>query len=155
MVYGPDPQEKNFLAQMQRNLRAGKPMRVPQDQVSTPTYNRDLIRALVGLVEAGASGVFHVCGPELLDRLTFACEAAKHLGLDASLLQGVATADLGQRARRPLHAGLATTKLTGTYPELRLRTLTEALADCAAELLGPAGATSPATATERPALANQ
>ena len=109
-------------------------MRVPEDQVSTPTYNLDLIAAAIGLVECGASGVFHVCGPELLGRLEFAEAIATRLGLDASLLEGVTTAELGQRAPRPLAAGLATGKLRSLYPQLAMRTLAEALEDCAAEL---------------------
>ena len=151
VVYGPDPQGKNYLAQLRRNLAAGRPMRVPEDQISTPTYNRDLIRAMLGLVEAGATGVFHVCGPERMDRLRFAREAARALGLDGSLLEGVSTAELGQRAVRPLAAGLHTAKLTGLYPALRPRTVSEALAECAGEMLEHAGHDRPEP-MERPAL---
>ena len=134
VVYGPDAREKNFLYSLMRNLLAGRPMRVPEDQISTPTYNDDLIRAAMGLVEAGASGVFHVCGPELLGRLAFARKIAEALDLDGSLLEGVSTAELGQRAPRPLAAGLATTKLRTQYPELRMRTVAEAMKDCAPAL---------------------
>lgn len=134
VVYGPDPRQMNYLYALMRNLAAGTKMRVPEDQVSTPTYNRDLIAAALGLVKAGASGVFHVAGPERLGRLAFAQEIALRLGLDAELLEGVSTAALGQAAARPLDAGLATQKLRGLYPELRMRTLAESLADCGEEL---------------------
>ena len=134
VVYGPDARQKNYLYSLMRNLATGTRMRVPEDQVSTPTYNLDLIAAAIGLVECGASGIFHVCGPELLGRLEFAEAIATRLGLDASLLEGVTTAELGQRAPRPLAAGLATGKLRSLYPQLAMRTLAEALEDCAAEL---------------------
>ena len=136
VVYGPDARQKNYLYSLMRNLTTGTRMRVPMDQISTPTYNLDLIAAAIGLVACGASGIFHVCGPERLGRLEFAEEIAKTLGLDASLLEGVTTAELGQRAPRPLAAGLATTKLQTLYPHLRMRPLAEALSDCAAELEG-------------------
>jgi dTDP-4-dehydrorhamnose reductase len=42
VVYGPDPNEKNFVAQLRRRLGGGEPMRVPADQVSSPTFNLDL-----------------------------------------------------------------------------------------------------------------
>ena len=134
VVYGPDPRGKNYVYSLMRNLGAGRRMRVPADQISTPTYSRDLVRATLGLVAAGASGIWHLCGPELLGRMEFALEVAEFLGLDARLLDPVPTADLRQRARRPLAAGLATGKLRSRFPELRMRTVAEGLADCEAEL---------------------
>jgi len=133
VVYGPDDRQMNYTYSLMRNLASGTAMRVPEDQISTPTYNRDLAQTTLGLVDAGASGVFHVAGPELLGRLEFAQRVAATLGLDASLLQGVPTAELAQTARRPLWAGLATEKLVSTYPQLRMRTLAESLKDCEAE----------------------
>jgi dTDP-4-dehydrorhamnose reductase len=134
VVYGPDPRELNYLYNLMRNLSVGQAMRVPEDQISTPTYNRDLIGAALGLVAAKAAGVWHVAGPELMDRLEFARRVATALQLDASLLRGVSTAELGQAAPRPLASGLATEKLRGAYPELKVRTLAESLDDCGAEL---------------------
>lgn len=139
VVYGPDAREKNYLYSLMRNLSSATamrvpPMRVPNDQVSTPTYNLDLIFAALGLVEARASGIFHVCGPERMSRLTFAQTIARTLGLDHTLLQGVSTAQLAQRAPRPLEAGLSIAKLTTLYPHLRMRTLAEALKHTAPEL---------------------
>ena len=104
-------------------------MRGPADQISPPTYNRDLVRTTLGLVDAGASGVWHVCGPELLSRMEFARQVAEFLGLDASLLDPVPTAELGQRAARPLAAGLAIDKLRTQFPGLPMRTVRESLAD--------------------------
>jgi dTDP-4-dehydrorhamnose reductase len=124
----------NYLYSMMRSLIARKPMQVPQDQVSTPTYNRDLVRAALGLVAARASGLFHVAGPELLGRLEFAQRVARELGLDASLLRGVTTAELKQPAARPLDSGLATDRLAAEHPQLRMRTLEEALEACGEEL---------------------
>jgi dTDP-4-dehydrorhamnose reductase len=134
VVYGPDPRRMNYLYALMRYLAAGTRMRVPEDQISTPTYNRDLIAAAFGLVKAGESGVWHVAGPERMGRLAFAQEIALRLGLDAGLLEGVATSALGQVAVRPLDAGLATEKLLRLHPELRLRGLAESLEDCAEEL---------------------
>ena len=130
VVYGEDPRGKNYVYSLLRNLGAGKPMRVPADQISTPTYNRDLVRATAGLVDAGETGVFHLCGPELLSRIEFARRIARFFDLDASLLEPVPTASLGQRAARPLDAGLLTARLRQAHPELRLRTLDDSLRDC-------------------------
>jgi dTDP-4-dehydrorhamnose reductase len=111
VVYGPDPGGRNFLYGLRRALQAGQTMRVASDQISTPTYNRDLASVAIALVQAGASGVFHVCGAERLSRLEFARRAARAMGLDSSRIVGTPTAELGQVAPRPLEAGLSTEKL--------------------------------------------
>ncbi len=111
VVYGPEPQGKNFVYQLVANLGQGKPMRVPGDQVSNPTYNDDLARACYELVMFGMAGTYHVVGRDRLDRLAFAREACRVFGLDRELLRPVSTADLGQKAARPLDAGLKADKL--------------------------------------------
>jgi dTDP-4-dehydrorhamnose reductase len=130
VVYGQDLGQKNYVYSLMRQLSAGHAMRVAQDQVSTPTYNRDLAAAAVALVERGASGIYHVCGPERMDRLAFARSVADLLLLDAGLLEGVPTAELGQKAARPLNAGLAIDKLRRMHPDLTMRGPADALADC-------------------------
>ena len=134
VVYGADGREKNYLYAVIRNLEAGRVLRVPEDQISTPTYNRDLAALCIELAAAGAEGVLHVCGPERMSRMAFARKAAMRFGLDASLLRGVPTKELGQVARRPLAAGLDCSTLARCYPQFRMRTLDEGLADCMARL---------------------
>jgi dTDP-4-dehydrorhamnose reductase len=133
-VYGADPREKNFLYTLMRNLANGQTMKTPTDQVSTPTYNRDLIVVALGLVEAGAGGIFHVAGPELMSRLEFAQRLAHWLGLDADLLEPATTAELKAAAARPLLAGLNTEKLRTWYPALKTRGVAEAMDDCGTAL---------------------
>ena len=41
VVYGPDPNRKNFVCQM----LDGKITRIPYDQFGTPTYNKDIAKA--------------------------------------------------------------------------------------------------------------
>lgn len=106
VVYGPDPQGKNFVYQLLRRLRAGERVGVPVDQVSSPTYNVDLAAATVELIEKNVAGVLNVAGSDVLDRYAFARLACEIFDLDARLLEPVATSALGQRAPRPLRAGL-------------------------------------------------
>jgi dTDP-4-dehydrorhamnose reductase len=134
VVYGKDFGAKNYVYSLMRSLSVGETMRVPQDQISTPTYNRDLAQVTLELVSRKASGVFHVCGPERMNRLEFARAVAAFLKLDEGLLKGVPTGALGQKAPRPLSAGLAIDKLRQHYPDLRMRTLEEGLEDCRADL---------------------
>jgi dTDP-4-dehydrorhamnose reductase len=113
VVYGPEPQGKNFIYQLIGKLRSGAGMTLPEDQSASVTYNRDLARASLDLVERRERGIFNVCGPELMDRYAFGRLAAEIFHLDGGLLKPAKTADLCQRARRPLDSGLRIGKLVG------------------------------------------
>jgi len=128
VVYGVEPQGKNFVYQVLRRIRSGEPVHVPNDQISTPTYNLDLAAATVELIERDVYGVTHLAGPELLDRYAFALEVCAVFGLDPSFVKPVDTPTLAPRARRPLRAGLATDRAHSLL-ETRLRGPRAALAD--------------------------
>jgi dTDP-4-dehydrorhamnose reductase len=113
VVYGPDPQEKNFVYQTIRRSRAGEEMRIPADQLSSPTYNADLAEASVELCERGLAGVYHLAGETILDRFAFARLVCQVFELDPGRLTPVPTAALGQKAQRPLKAGLRIGKARG------------------------------------------
>jgi dTDP-4-dehydrorhamnose reductase len=57
-LYGPGG--PNFVQTMLNVARAGKPLRVVNDQVGSPTYTFDLAGATLNLLDRGASGVWHV-----------------------------------------------------------------------------------------------
>jgi len=111
VVYGWEPQGKNFVQRLLSTLREGKPVPVPWDQVGSPTYAPNLAAAVVELATLDVCGVFHIAGPERVSRYDFACTAARTFHLDASLIRPVSTPDLGQAAPRPLEAGLRVEKV--------------------------------------------
>src|SRR5262245_38718239 len=133
VVYGPERQEKNFVYQLIRNCRSGQGMRIPADQVSSPTYNVDLARAIVELCERKLGGVYHLVGDGVMDRFAFARTACEVFELDGSRLTPVTTAELGQKAARPLKAGLLIAKAKSVLktplrsPEAGLRAMRHAL----------------------------
>jgi dTDP-4-dehydrorhamnose reductase len=128
-VYGPDPQGKNFLYTLRRLLSSGQNMRVPTDQLATPTYNEDLAAATLRLLGGGHSGLFHAAGPDMLARVEFARLACELLSLDASLLIPLTTAELNQRAARPLIAGLDSTRLATALGQEIFRTPRQGILD--------------------------
>lgn len=142
VVYSHDPPGKNFAMQLLARLGQGERMKVPRDQISSPTYAPDLALALRLLLEQGFAGVVNVVGPEVLDRYAFALAAAKALGLDPGLLDPVDTASLGQKAARPLRAGLLIGKLTSLVGPV-MRKPAQALADLAEAARRAAGAPRP------------
>ena len=141
-VFGPERQGKNFSYQLAKALSAGKTLECPSDQVSNPSYGPDVARAVVGLVEAGHSGLIHVAGPELMDRVRFARELARGFGLDPSLIVGKTTAELGQGAPRPLSGGLLSPRLEALLPGA-MRPLAESMADYHARLASTEGLAYP------------
>ena len=133
-VYGPDAAGKNFISSLVRALRAGKRVQVPSDQISTPTFNRDLARVTLKLLGSECHGIVHVTGPERMSRLELAQTAAKVFDCDVGLLTGVSTDSLRQKAKRPLLSGLISHRLRDLDHELELRPLLEGLKATAATL---------------------
>ena len=132
-VFGPERQGKNFAYQLVRTLGAGKELVCPADQRSSPSYGPDVARAAVGLVEQGVSGLFHVAGPEVFDRIAFARAIAGSFGLDPRGIVGQSTASLNQAAARPLAGGLLSPPLDALLPG-SFRPLSASLADFRARL---------------------
>jgi len=128
VVFGPEARGRNFAYRLASELGAGRDLRAPADQVSSPTYCRDLAEATVALVAAGARGIVNVAGPEIMDRAEFARRLARAAGFRPERVVPVTTRDLQQRARRPLQAGLRVTRLRELVPNVRLRTVEEAVA---------------------------
>jgi dTDP-4-dehydrorhamnose reductase len=111
VVFDWDRASRNFAMQVWARLSAGEPMRVPSDQVGNPTLARYLAETSVELVQRQARGTVNVVGRDRVPRTELGTRLAVCLGLNADLIQPVATVDLNQRAPRPLSAGLRTEKL--------------------------------------------
>ena len=120
-VYGPDPQSKNFLYTLRRVINAGNTMRVPTDQLATPTHVEDLAAASIALLNERQTGIFHLAGPRFLSRYDFSLLACEILGLPTSQVQPLTTPELNQKAARPLLGGLRIDKLCATLPNITMR----------------------------------
>ena len=106
VVYGWESQGKNFIYRLLGALREGREITVPADQVGSPTYAPVLADAVFDLLAQEARGVINLAGRTLAGRDEFAREAARVFGGDPGLVRSISTAELGQRAPRPLRAGL-------------------------------------------------
>jgi dTDP-4-dehydrorhamnose reductase len=101
----------NFGTWAVEEVAHGRPIRIIQDQLASPTLAEDLAGALVALVGQEAGGVFHAAGATATNRYDFTSRLVKGVGLDPSLVQPVRTSDLNQKARRPLNSSLSSDKL--------------------------------------------
>lgn len=110
-VYSADPESMNFVMQVIKRLRAEETMRVPDDQLGSPTLADNLAEGIIALIMQGKSGIYNVAGSDVMDRYSFALLIADVFGFDRKLIQPIDTASLGQKAKRPLKAGLVVEKV--------------------------------------------
>jgi dTDP-4-dehydrorhamnose reductase len=117
VVYGAERQEKNFVYQLIRACRSGHGFRPAVDQRASPSYNVDVATATVECCEREERGIWHLAGADTLDRMAFARLVCRVFDLDGSRLTPATTAQLNQKAARPLDGGLDVGKA-----RLRLKT---------------------------------
>lgn len=109
-VYGWAVRGRGFIERLTQNLTAGQPVRLPHDQWGNPTSAENLADATRRLWAAGATGVWHVAGPDYVTRADWGRQVAAHFHCDPTLIEGVPTAALAQAAPRPLAGGLRATR---------------------------------------------
>lgn len=110
----------NFVETMIRLAHEGRPIRVVDDQVLTPTYTKDLAQALEQLVRTDAYGLYHITSSGQCSWYEFAARIFELLGL-APDFGPATTAAYGAKARRPAYSVLAHHKLKQLgFDDLRL-----------------------------------
>ncbi len=92
----------NFLMQ----VLEGKPVRGLIDQFYTPTLTENLAQAVLELAERGLGGIYNIVGADRVNRFDFVRRIHRRFGMSENLLTPATTAELRQRAPRPLNAGL-------------------------------------------------
>jgi len=111
VLYGTGMNVKtNFALWVIRSLEENKTIRLVNDQLGNPTLADDLAYATLRVVEIERSGIYHIAGREIVSRFDFARAIAEVFAFDESLISPIATAELKQKAPRPLNSGLLTLK---------------------------------------------
>jgi dTDP-4-dehydrorhamnose reductase len=114
----------NFVDKVLAQARAGKPLRIVADQVTAPTWARDVAEAMARLVprlvEGRAPfGVYHVTNAGGCSWFEFARAALELAGVDADVTP-ITTAELAAPAPRPAYSVLANDRLAAAgEPPLR------------------------------------
>ena len=130
---------RSFPRTMIGAWKAGKSLRVVNDQIGCPTYTVDLSRVLVDMVERNAyPGIYHACGPTVTSWHAFAIEAislwASENGETRPVdIAGITSSEYPTPAKRPHFSVLSCEKLEelGITP---MRVLPVALADFVSKL---------------------
>ena len=114
VVYGwGRPQRGNAATYVYDKLSKGEQIRMVQDQYCSPTYNDNLARMILEIVEKRVLGVMHTSGATRINRYDFAVLIAKTLGLDTSLIRPVESASIPWKAKRPRDSSLDVQKCRG------------------------------------------
>jgi dTDP-4-dehydrorhamnose reductase len=91
----------NFLTTSLRQIAEGTPVLVPDDLVITPTYLPHLADALLDLVIDDEHGLWHLANGGGESVAAIVRRVAESAGLDAALVEGRPSAELGFVAPRP------------------------------------------------------
>lgn len=111
LVYGkPISGRQNILTTVAATLQKGQSYTVFSDQVRTPTYVEDLVKAIKEIVDRRKTGTWHISGKDVRTPFEMAVATAKHLGLDEQLLKAVTRDSFSQPALRPLKTGFDISK---------------------------------------------
>jgi dTDP-4-dehydrorhamnose reductase len=105
-VWGGGGKGGNFVETMLRRASEGKPLRVVNDQLCTPTYTADLAEAVVELVALKRTGLYHVTNSGYCSWYEFARAAFQLSKIDADLTP-IASREYDAAARRPRYSVLS------------------------------------------------
>ena len=125
-VAGASGKGGNFVETMIRKAKAGEPLRVVDDQVSSPTFTADLAAKLQELAGTARYGLYHVTNGGQTSWHGFAAKIFELMNLEPSLTP-FSSVELGAPAQRPAFSVLENRALAQAGLE-KLRPWEEALA---------------------------
>jgi dTDP-4-dehydrorhamnose reductase len=100
-------EHSSFSDWLMKNLRAGRPVSLFNDQYRTMTYVMDTARGLeLAALHGAPREVYHLTGPERISRYDFGCGFAAAFDFPRSLLQKTVMADVPALAARPRDVSL-------------------------------------------------
>lgn len=103
LVYGivSDMSRSNIVLWAKNALEAGKSINVVSDQFRTPTLAEDLAAGCALIAEKGATGFYHLSGPDFMSVFDLVYRVADFWKLDKSLLNISTSEGINQPAKRP------------------------------------------------------
>lgn len=120
----------NFVKTMLRLGKERDKLGVVADQIGTPTYARDLAKAILTVIEKGIKpGVYHFTNEGTCSWYDFTKAIHRMEGIEDCEVSPIHTEDYPVPAKRPHYSVLDKTKIKQTY-ELDIRWWEDALKDC-------------------------
>ncbi|HXC05457.1 MAG TPA: SDR family oxidoreductase [Bacteroidia bacterium] len=107
IVYGlvDNMSRSNLVLWAKDALTKGQKINVVDDQFRAPTLSEDLAAGCIAIADKGASGVYHLSGPDTYSVLDLVYQVADFWKLDKSLVNPIKSDTLNQAAKRPARTG--------------------------------------------------
>ena len=97
---------KNFIKAIIGRIESGQPLKVVNDQVSCPTFTRDLADAIIGLLNVAQYGTVNVSSEGSCSWHEFACAIADKIKPSLEI-EAVGSSEFPMPAKRPAYSVLA------------------------------------------------
>lgn len=112
IVYGTAPglSRSNVVLWAKQALEKGEPIRVVDDQWRMPTLAEDLADGCIRIAKRGATGIYHLSGPDGMSILELVMRVGRFFKLDPAVVSPVKSDSLGQPAERPPRTGFVLDK---------------------------------------------
>lgn len=127
LMFGPtrcgDP---NFFTQQVAALRSGESLTLFHDEYRTPLALCTAAAGLAEVCEGDASGLYHLGGPERMNRVEFAERLAAYLGVEAKY-EAISRLDIDSPEPRPADVSLVSDKFYAAFPATPRPTMEAAL----------------------------
>ena len=115
VVFGwPNAGKNNFGSWLIDSFSQKKPVKLFEDQWVSASLALNVSDMLAELAERKLSGIFHTCGSDVIDRVTFGKALCERFGFDASLITPSRMADVKLLSPRPSKSGLRVEKTAQT-----------------------------------------
>lgn len=124
----------SFVDRVLKRARAGEKLRVVEDQITAPTWTRDLAAKILELVETRSHGLYHISNVGECSWHEFTEAIIQLSGLDVDV-EPVSSSDFAAKARRPAYSVLENTMIRGVGL-CQLRHWRDALTDYLATRMG-------------------
>jgi dTDP-4-dehydrorhamnose reductase len=107
IVYGVAPglSRSNVVLWALNALEKGQPIKVVDDQWRMPTLAEDLADGCIRIAERGATGIYHLSGPDGMSILELVQRVGRFFQLDTAVITAVKSGSLAQPAARPPRTG--------------------------------------------------
>ncbi len=131
------PYGNNFVKTMLRLGREKEQLHVVFDQIGTPTYARDLARAIAAIASSDKKvyGTFHFSNEGVTSWYDFAKAIHSAAGISSCRIDPIRTEDYPTPARRPAFSVLDKAKIKQTY-NISIPHWEESLKECLARMAG-------------------